>query len=123
MKVELSKRLRSIVRELAARAYERDLRKLLRPLAQSFRQWEAGQTDTWSLLGAIDRLANPRRRLAERYETNDIAPMMVAYAIVTGLLREDEVPAEIRNALERAIVFYRQGIADGSVGVSLEEED
>jgi uncharacterized protein (UPF0147 family) len=47
--------------------------------------------------------------------------MMVAYALVTGLLRDDEVPRDVRQALEKPITFYRQGLADGTV--AMDEED
>jgi len=121
MKVELSKRQKAIARDLAARAYEREMGKLLTPLAQAFEQWRAGKKGTWDLVEEIDRVAVPRRRLSQRYDTNSIAPMMVAHAIVVGLLREDEVPGELVQALEKPIAFYRRGLADGSV--SMEEED
>ena len=121
MKVELSKRLRSVVRDLAAKAYEREMRALLSPLAKDFVNWRTGRKDTWALLDALDRFAVPRRRLSQRYETSTIAPMTVAYAIVVGLLREDEVPAEVLDALEKPIAFYRQGFTDGTVAI--EEED
>ena len=47
--------------------------------------------------------------------------MNVAQAIVRGLLTQQEVPADVHVALERAIAFYRQGLADGTV--SFDEED
>jgi hypothetical protein len=121
MKVDLSKRLRSIVRELAAKAHEREMRKLLAPVANSFAAWRSGTKGTWALLEDIDRFNLPRRRLTQRYETTSIAPMMVAYALVAGFLREDEVPAEVLDALSKPIAFYRQGLADGTV--RMEEED
>ena len=62
-----------------------------------------------------------RRQFAQKYETNSIAAMNVDYALVSGLLREDEVPPDVLEALERHIAFYRQGLADGTV--SMEEED
>src|SRR5882724_11915178 len=108
MKVELSKRLRARIRELAAVAHEREMRNLLKPLSEAFAQWQSGQKDTWSLLEHMDNVARLRRRLSQRYETNSIAPMNVAYALVSGLLREDEVPAGVLEVLERHIAFYRQ---------------
>src|SRR5262245_47624331 len=111
MKIELTKRLRSFVRELSAKAHERELRRVLTPLATSFEQWRLNKRSTRDLLKEIDRLAFPRRRLAERYETASIAPMLVAAAIVTGLLRIDEVPDEVVRALDKAIAYYRKGLA------------
>jgi hypothetical protein len=117
----LSNRLRSIVRELAEKAHEREMRKILAPVADAFAQWRSGKKETWTLLKDMDRISVPRRRLYERYESKNSAPMMVAYALVVGLLREDEVPKEVVDALERPIAFYRQGFADGTV--SMDEED
>jgi len=121
LKIELSKRLKAIVRELADKAHERELRKLLLPLADAFAEWRKGDRDTAELLEELDRLTVPRRRLTQRYSTTDIAPMMVAYAIVAGLLREDEVPGDVLRAIDRPIAFYRKGLSDGTV--SMEEED
>lgn len=121
MKVQLSKRQAALARNLAAVAHERELRQLLEPLATAFAQWHAKQLDTCNLLNALDRFAVPRRRLSQRYETSSIAPQMVAYALAAGLLREDEVPDDLSTALEQAVAFYRQGLADGSV--SMQEED
>jgi hypothetical protein len=119
---DLSKRQRAIVRDLAAKAHERELRKLLTPVADACDRWRAGNLDTWDLLAALDGLSRPRRRLAERYEANSVMDMMVAYAYVTGLLRADEVPAEIVGALAKPISFYRSGLSDGSVSMEAEAD-
>lgn len=121
MKIELSKRLRSVVRELAARRYEREMRKLLAPLHEACVQWRFGKKDTWDLLHDMDAISFPRRRLGQRYESANSALMMVAYAYAAGILHEDEVPREVVQALERPIAFYRQGLAEGTI--SMEEED
>jgi hypothetical protein len=33
--------------------------------------------------------------------------MIVAHAVVTGVLKESEVPAEVLEALARSLAFYR----------------
>jgi hypothetical protein len=121
MKADLSKRQRTLVREFAAKAHERAMRKLLMPLSEAFALWRIGKKDTWSLLDDMDRFSVPRRRTRERYETNSIAPMMVAHAVVAGLLQRDEVPADVLQALEKPLEFYQRGLADGTI--SMEEED
>ena len=47
--------------------------------------------------------------------------MVVAYALVAGVLSKSEVPAEVLAALEKPIAFYRDGIANGTV--NMREED
>jgi len=120
MKVELSKRLQAVVRELAAKVHERELRKLLAPLAEAFAQWKAGKKDTFALLQDMDRINVPRQRLSGLYgrRISNNAPMMVAYALVSGLLKENEVPHEVLEALKRPIALYQQGLAYGK-----EEDD
>jgi hypothetical protein len=97
------------------------MRKLLAPVADAFAEWRSGRKETWALLEAMDRINVPRRRMAQRYETASVAPMMVAYAVVASVLRKDEVPAEVLDALAGPIAFYRQGLADGTV--SMVDED
>ena len=121
MNVELSKRLRGVVRNLASKAFERELRQLLDPLADLFAQWRVGKLDSSSVLDSLDRFSVKRRRLVQRYEGPNLAPMMVAYAIVAGWFQEDEIPADLVAALEKPIAFYRTGMADGTI--SFADED
>lgn len=115
MNLEFSKRVRFLLRQLASKAHEREVRKLLEPLAGSFTEWEAGKLGTWDMVERIHRFVQgPCRRLAKRYDTASILHMNVAYAIVTGLVSESEVPAEVMKALEAPIAFYRQGLNNGS---------
>src|SRR5262249_11364208 len=108
-------------RQLAARAYE--LRVLLQPLDDAFERWRQGKMEIRELAAEIELFVNGprRRRLDQRYHTESIIPMNVAQAIVRGFLTEQEVPAEVYIALENAISFYRQGLAEGTV--SFDEED
>jgi hypothetical protein len=101
MDVKFSKRVRSLLRQLASTAYERELRALLQGLEKSFDRWRQGELGTWDLIEEIDRFTrgHERRRLDHRYNATGIAHMVVAQAIVRGLLKGDEVPADVRTAL------------------------
>jgi hypothetical protein len=123
MKFEFSKRMRGVLRQLAAMAHERELHGLLKPLDAAFAQWRKGEMDSGDLVAKVDDFAKgpARRRLAQRYSIESIMHMNVAQAIVRGLLTPEEVPAEVHVALERAIEFYRRGLAAGTV--SFDEED
>src|SRR5262245_38628802 len=108
----LSKRLRARIRELAAKAHEREVEKLLEPLAEEFVRWQAGQKDAWALLEAMNQVAKRCRQLDQQYQGNALAPMNAACAIVSGLIREDEIPSDVLEVLEGHIAFYRRGLAD-----------
>ena len=116
------KRIRGILRQLAGTAHERELGGLLQPLAASFDRWRGGKIDT-TAAAEVDELAKgyARRRLAQKYSDDRIVHMIVAQAIVRGLLTEDEVSAEVFVVLERALEFYRRGLANGTI--SFDEED
>ena len=47
--------------------------------------------------------------------------MNVVQAIVRGILRAEEVPGEVLDALGRPIEFYRRGLANGTI--SFDEPD
>ena len=123
MKFECSKRMRGVLRQLAGIAHDRELRRLLNALDGSFARWRKGEMSTGDLAAEVDDFAKGpgRRRLSQRYSTDSIVHMNVAQAIVRGLLTQQEVPADVHVALERAIEFYRRGLADGTV--SFDEED
>ena len=123
MKFECSKRMRGVLRQLAGIAHERELRELLKALDASFARWRRGEIDNGDLAAEVDDFAkgSARRRLSQRYSTDSIMHMSVAQAIVRGLLTQSEVPADVHVVLERAVEFYRRGLADGTV--SFEEEE
>jgi hypothetical protein len=92
-------------------------------LEGSFIRWRKGEINTIALAAEVDRFARgpARRRLEERYNTRGIEHMMVARAIVSGVLRTEEVPTEVLHALGTAIEFYKQGLAGRTI--SIDEED
>jgi hypothetical protein len=124
MKFECSKRMRGVLRRLARTAYERELVALLKKLDTSFARWRRGEIGAGDLAAEVDLFAKGRARwrLDQRYRTDSIVHMNVALAIVRGLVTHDEVPADVRSALEKAIEFYERGLADGTVSFD-EEED
>jgi hypothetical protein len=124
MQFEASKRVRALVRDLAATAYERELQGYLTQVEQAFVRWRKGEIDARSLADEVDEFSRGRARhsLEQRYRTTRIMHMNVAQAIARGILRTDEVPGEVLDALERAIEFYRKGLADGSISFEPEED-
>jgi hypothetical protein len=124
MKSEFSKRIRALLRQQAAKAYERELRVCLVELEGSFVRWRNGEIDAIALADEIDAFAGDpaRRRLERRYNTSGVLHITVAQAIVDGILKAEEVPAELLDALGPAIEFCTQGLANDTISLD-EEED
>ena len=104
---DYSQSVKRSLRQLAAIAHEREVAVHLTRLAESFEQWKAGTLETWELTDRIHRFHDgPSRELFNTYNSRrpDVA---VAHALVTGILKESEVPPEVTTAIANAIAFYR----------------
>jgi len=102
-----STKMRRALRELADVAYERELRVAVSHLADFFTQWQAGQVNTWDLVYRLHRFHyGPDRDLYKHYSWGP-PDLVVAQAVVTGVLKESEVPPRVLAALDHAITFYR----------------
>jgi hypothetical protein len=123
MSREFPKRIRAALRSLAAVAQERELRRLLAGLDADFDRWRRGEIDSFALDDAVHHFARGRARrdLEGAYGSNDLMPMMVARAIVAGILEPAEVPAEVVEALDRELDDFRRGLADGSISFEADE--
>lgn len=118
---EYPKRVKRLIREYAARAYEAELSKALGELERQFAVWRAGPKALRAGLTAnsagelSDHIhafsRGPAREFWQRYNAG-LDDMQVAHAIVTGLLPRDELPSELLEALQSIIAFYeRDGAA------------
>ncbi len=81
-------------------------RRALLPIAEAFKRWEQGELGSGDLSELIHRFhQGPARDLYLRYDTTHLeAP--VAYAIATGVLDREAVPAEVLNHVAGMIQFY-----------------
>jgi hypothetical protein len=105
------KPIKKLIREYHGKAYEKELHRELTKLDRSFTEWRDGKIDSWDLGNRIHEYeVGPSRQLRKQY-TPEVADMMLAYAIVAGILDRDEIPAELLEALERPLGFY-QGLKD-----------
>jgi hypothetical protein len=103
---EYPKSSKHLLRRFAIEAYERELHLELTKLDQSFTEWRNGSISNAELSHRIHLYeTTPSRELYNRYNTGDDA-MNVAFAIVAGLLRRDEIPADVLDAIESHIAFY-----------------
>jgi hypothetical protein len=102
------KRIKRLIREYAARAYEAELGKALGDLEEQFAIWRGGQISAGELSDRVYAFSRgPARELWQRYNAG-LDDMQVTYAIVTGILSRDHLPAELLEALQPVIAFYEQ---------------
>jgi hypothetical protein len=92
---ELTKPMKRVMRALVAKAHEEDLRRELLPLAEAFGKWRGGTTSSGELVERIHEFhQGAARDVYKRYEHGDLV-FTLASAIARGLIRRDEVPADI----------------------------
>ena len=106
-----SKRIKRLLREHSMEAHERELHRELARLDASFAEWRQGSIGSGEMDHRIHKYkTGPARELWKRYNRGPAASN-VAYALVTGILDEGEVPSDLLEAIARPIAFY-QGLKD-----------
>ena len=96
-------------------AYERELHRELVKLDLSFAEWRDGKISSGELSYRVHQYeTGPSRDLYKKYnysyhDTN------VAYAIVTGILKRDEIPAELLEAISSLLAFYQSLKEEGEL--------
>ena len=104
---EYPKRIKRLIREWMTEAYERELHRELSKLEESMAEWRRGEISSGEMSHRIHEWeTGPSRALFKQYNhgPKDIS---VAYAIVAGILDEDEVPEEMLEAICGAVEFFR----------------
>jgi hypothetical protein len=110
---EYSRRIKRLIREWMTEAYERELHRELTKLDESFAEWRRGAISSGELSHRIHQWeTGPSRALFKHYNRGS-QDVSVAYAIVVGILDEEEMPEELLEAIGGAIEFFR----------SLQEQD
>jgi hypothetical protein len=108
---DVPKRLRRLVREWAGVAHDRELRQALFDLRAQFDRWERGEITAFDLNHLIHQFHDGlSREIWKRYATNHLEPA-VASAVAFGVLRREELPAELLTHVSGLIEFYE---ADGA---------
>jgi hypothetical protein len=101
---DLPKPIKRALRQLMDVAYERDLHRELEKLDQNFAAWREGAINSFELNELIHKHHNgPSRELWSRYSSYSYADMLVASAVVEGLIKEEEVPPEVLAAIRQQI--------------------
>jgi hypothetical protein len=110
-----SKAIKKLRREWLGEAYARELHRELTKLYASFEAWREGEIDSWDLSDRIHKFHNgASRELYKKYNDGD-DDLNVAYAIVSGILDREEVPAALFEALKRPIDFFEAAKARGDL--------
>lgn len=106
------KAIKRLIRQYEGQAYERELHRELEKLDRSFTEWRNGEIDSGELSQRIHKFeVGPSRKLYSKYD-GDLSDLNVAHAVGTGLLKREELPPELLEALERQLAYYeskRQG--------------
>jgi hypothetical protein len=103
---EYSKPIKRLLRKLAVEAYEKELSRELTQLDKSFVEWRDGKITSGELSHRIHQYeTGTSRELFKKYNEgkNDFN---VAYAIVTGILDQEDVPEELIEAIDNHVRFF-----------------
>ena len=110
---DFNKNVKRQIRELAALLYERELDEELSKLDKHFEAWRNGELPPFDLAEKIHHFhQHPARELYNRFSYDATLDMQVAYGIVCGKLKAEEVSLEVAEALARHIGFYKSGMED-----------
>ena len=112
---DYSKRIKRLLREFTAEAYEKELSRELAKLDKSFEEWRDGKINSGELSYRIHQYeTGASQELFKKYNEgkNDFN---VAYAIVTEILDRDTIPKELLEAIAKHLRFYESMKADGDL--------
>ncbi len=103
---DYTKRIKKLLHEWKCEAHERELHRELVKLDNRFTEWREGKIGSGELSIRIHEYeTGPSRELFKKYNDGEHA-MMVAYAVAAGILKRDEMPAELLEAISRHLDFY-----------------
>ena len=105
---ETPKKLKAVLREHAARAWEAEMSAALGALSAKFDEWNAGAMSTADLDAAIHEYHNGiARDIWKRFSTNDpVIPL--AHAVATGVLPKDSLPPEVVERIESMVALFEE---------------
>jgi hypothetical protein len=102
-----SKRVKKLIRQWKMKAHENELHRELTRLDESMAAWRRGDMSSGEMSHRIHEWeTGPSRALFKWYNYGSPG-MAVAYAIVLGILDEQQVPAELLDALSITIDHFR----------------
>jgi hypothetical protein len=109
------KNIKRLLREYMVEAYECELHRELAKLDLSFAEWRDGKLSSGELSYLVHQYeAGPSRELYKKYNYSP-HDMNVAYAIVTGILKRNEIPAELLEAISSLLAYYQSLKEEGDL--------
>lgn len=109
------KNIKRLLREYMGEAYERELHRELVKLDQGFAEWRDGKISSGELSSQVHQYeTGPSRELYKKYN-DSYHDANVAYAIVTNILKRDEIPAELLEAISSLLTFYQSRKDEGEL--------
>ncbi len=102
------KSIKRLLRQWMTEAYERELHRELTRLDQSFSEWRAGKISSGELSYRVHQYEAGASREMFKHYNNSPHGMSVAYAVVAGILKREELPAELLEAIERELSFFQE---------------
>ena len=105
---ETPRKLKSVLREQAGRAWEAEMRAALGALAAKFDEWRGGALSTADLDAAVHAYHNgTAREIWKRFSTND-PKMPLAHAVAAGVLPKASLPAEVVEHIASMVEFFEE---------------
>jgi hypothetical protein len=109
------KNIKRLLREYMGEAYERELHRELVKLDLSFAEWRDGKISSGELSYQVHQYeTGPSRELYKKYNDSP-HDVNVAYAIVTGILKRDEIPSELLEVISNLLAFYQSLKEEGEL--------
>jgi hypothetical protein len=109
------KKIKRLLREFAAKSYEKELSRELARLDESFAEWREGKINSGELSDRIHQYeTGTSRDLFNKYNQGR-DDFNVAYAIVTGILDREDIPEELKKEIDKHLDFYQSMKDDGEL--------
>jgi len=104
---ETSTRIKRLVRKCAAIAHDRELGQALRDLEVQFGRWRNDEISAAELNDMIHQFHDGASRDIWRTYATNRHEAALGFAVATGILRKEELPAELLQHLAGVIEFYQ----------------
>lgn len=102
------KAIKRQINELSFQAQDEELRRALLPLAKAFDEWNQGRRPNGEMIQMIHKFDHgPQRQIYNRY-SGGMQDLMVASAIVSGILDRSKVTPEVLAALADVMTMIEQ---------------
>jgi hypothetical protein len=122
--LQISKKAKRQLRELAGVAYERELRQALKPVEQALADMHAGKCDAFAVSEVIHQFhQKPARDLWIQHNQME-TDFSISAALLDNIISPEEIPAEVRQwFIERAEILRNVRSSDPDENDAIEDEE